>query len=47
MHNFGPFSVKIYTHTQFGGVRGGSAPVPKKNFVFCEINMHNFRPFLV
>ena len=49
MNNFSPFSVKIYTlaYLRFWGLQGGSTLLPKKNFEFCELNMHNVRPFLV
>ena len=46
MHNnFSPFLSKITRIHDFGGSQGGRAPLPiKENFVFGELNMHNFRP---
>ena len=43
LHNFSPFSVKIYI--QFGGLQGGSVSLPTKSFEFGELNMHNLSPF--
>ena len=47
LHNFSPFSIKIYTYIYMilGIARGQCPPpLPKKNFVFGDLNMHNFRP---
>ena len=39
MYNFSPFSVKVYTNLV---LQGGNA---QENFVFGELNIHNFRSF--
>ena len=47
MHNFSPFSVKMYTYIviiyDFGGGKG-ALPFAQENFVFGGLNLHNFRP---
>ena len=36
----------FYGIKQFSGLQGGSAS-SLRSFVFCELNMHKLRPFLV
>ena len=40
------FSQTLYVYTIFGVARG-CCPLAYEKFVFAELNMHNFRPFLV
>ena len=46
IHKFGPFLVSTYRKLYDLGVARGQHPRAKENLVFCELNKHNFRPFL-
>ena len=47
MHNFSPFSVKIYTYIQFWGWQGGSTPLPMKILYLVGLICIILGPFLV